>query len=74
MHLIAAKFGKIWSAEPAAVESFDGSGVLKVMGRDYGDSFVVTCKVCRDVAILVTEMADLRQMLNLMKRTVTGQG
>ena len=33
-----------------------------------------TCMGCREVAFLVKEVADLRQMVEFMKDTVTGQG
>ena len=33
-----------------------------------------TCKGCREVARLVGEVEELRQMMDSMKRTVTGLG
>ena len=33
-----------------------------------------TCKVCREVARLVGEVAELRQMMESMKKIVTGLG
>ena len=42
--------------------------------RGGGSSFTFTCKGCRNVEFLVRELAELREMLVGMKRTVTGQG
>ena len=33
-----------------------------------------TCKGCREVARLVGEVEDIRQVLETMKRMITGQG
>ena len=33
-----------------------------------------TCKGCREVARLVGEVEDIRQVLETMKRVITGQG
>ena len=39
-----------------------------------GGSFTFTCKGCKRVEFLVRELAELREMLVGMKRTVTGHG
>ena len=39
-----------------------------------GGTRVFACKGCREVARLVGEVEDLRQMMESMKRIVTGQG
>ena len=44
------------------------------MGRDERGAGVFMCKGCTAVATLVGEVEDLRQMVESMKRVVTGQG
>ena len=39
-----------------------------------GGSFTFTCKGCKRMEFLVKELAELREMLVGMKRTVTGHG
>ena len=39
-----------------------------------GGGFTFTCKGCKRVEFLVRELADIREMLVGMKRTVTGHG
>ena len=42
--------------------------------RQGGGSFTFTCKGCKRVEFLVRELAELREMLVGMTRTVTGHG
>ena len=44
------------------------------MTRGGGGSFTFTCKGCKRVEFLVRELAELKEMLVGMKRTVTGHG
>ena len=44
------------------------------LGRDNGGSFTFTCKWCKRVEFLVRDLAELREILVGMKRTVTGHG
>ena len=48
--------------------------VTQLGQRQGGGSFTFTCKGCKRVEFLVRELAELREMLVGMKRTVTGHG
>ena len=47
--------------------------VSKVVGSDGGGTCELTCNTCREVAILDGEVADIRQMMECLKRRATGQ-
>ena len=53
---------------------FDRSGCDTAWAKTREGSFTVTCKGCKRVEFLVRELAELREMLVGMKRTVTGHG
>ena len=53
---------------------FDSSGCDTAWAETRGGSFTFTCKGCKRVEFLVRELAELREMLVGMKRTVTGHG
>ena len=57
---------------------FDSSGCdtawAETQAVGGGGSFTFTCKGCKRVEFLVRELAELREMLVGMKRTVTGHG
>ena len=53
---------------------FNSSGCTNSWAKMQGGTFVFVCKGCREVARLVREVQDLRQMMESMKRIVIGQG
>ena len=53
---------------------FDTSGCTNSWAEIRGGTCVFACKGCREVAMLVGEVEELRQMMENMKRIVTGQG
>ena len=53
---------------------FVSSGCDTAWAETRGDSFTFTCKGCKRVEFLVREIAELKEMLVGMKRTVTGHG
>ena len=53
---------------------FDSSGCDTAWAETRGGSFTFTCKGCKRVEVLVRELAELREMLLGMKRTITGYG
>ena len=53
---------------------FDGSGCDTAWAETREDSFTFTCKGCKRVEFLFKELAELREMLVGMKKTVTGHG
>ena len=53
---------------------FDSSGCTNSWAEMRGGTCVFTCKGCREVTRLVGEVEDLRQMMESMKRIVTGLG
>ena len=53
---------------------FDNSGCTNSWAEMRGGTFVFTCKGCREVARLVGEVEDIRQVLETMKRMITRQG
>ena len=53
---------------------FDSSGCTKSWAEMSRGACAFTCKGCRQVARLVGELRDLRQMMDSMKRMITGQG
>ena len=60
-------FGNSWV-------DFDSSGCTNSWAEMRGGNSVFTCNVCREVTRLVGEVEDLRQMMESMKRIVTGLG
>ena len=59
-----------------AVAGFSSTAldVTQLGQRQGGGSFTFTCKGCKRGEFLVRELAELREMLVGMKRTVTGHG
>ena len=53
---------------------FNSSGCTNSWAEMQGGTCVFACKGCREVTRLVGEVEDLRQMMESMKRIVTGQG
>ena len=53
---------------------FVSSGCDTAWAETRGDSFTFTCKGCKRVEFLVRELAELKEMLVGMNRTVTGHG
>ena len=53
---------------------FDSSGCTNSWAEIRGGTCEFTCKGCREVTRLVGEVEDLRQMMESMKRIVTGLG
>ena len=51
---------------------YDSSGLTQ-LGQIQGGSFIFTCNGCRKVEFLVRELAELREMLLGMTRTVREQ-
>ena len=61
-------------ASCSSLIQFDISGCDTAWAETRGGSFTFTCKGCKRVEFLVRELAELREMLVGMKRTVTGHG
>ena len=58
-----------------AVAGFSSTALdVTQLGQRQGGSFTFTCKGCKRVEFLVRELAELKEMLVGMKRTVTGHG
>ena len=53
---------------------FDTSGCTKSWAEMIRGACVFSCKGCRQAARLVGELRDLRQMMDSLKRMITGQG
>ena len=53
---------------------FDSSGCTKSWTEMSRGACAFTCKGCRQAARLVGELSDLRQMMDSLKRMITGQG
>ena len=53
---------------------FDSSGCTKSWTEMSRGACAFTCKGCRQAASLVGELSDLRQMMDSLKRMITGQG
>ena len=53
---------------------FDTSGCTKSWAEMSRGACAFTCKGCRLAARLVGELRDLRQMMDNLKRMITGQG
>ena len=53
---------------------FDTSGCTKSWAEMSRGACAFTCKGCRQAARLVGELRDLRQMMDSLKRMITGQG
>ena len=53
---------------------FDTSGCTKSWAEMSRGACAFICKVCRQAARLVGELRDLRQMMDSLKRMITGQG
>ena len=53
---------------------FDSSGCTKSLTEMSRGACAFTCKGCRQAARLVGELSDLRQMMDSLKRMITGQG
>ena len=51
---------------------FVSSGCTNSWAEMRGGTCVFTCKGCREVARLVGEVEDIRQVLETMKRMITG--
>ena len=51
---------------------FGGAGCGKTWAETRGESFVFTCKGCREVKVLVKEVEGLKQMVEEMMEKVTG--
>ena len=61
----------MWSVH-RAVAGFSTTALdVTQLGQIQGGSFTFTCKGCRNVEFLVSELAELRKMLVGVKRTVT---
>ena len=58
----------------SSLVQFDSSGCTKSWAERSRCACAFTCKGCREVARLVGEVGDLRQMVDSMKRMITGQG
>ena len=61
-------------ASCSSLVQFDSSGCTKSWAEMSRRACAFTCKGCREVARLVGEVGDLRQMMDSMKRMITGQG
>ena len=53
---------------------FDTSGCTKSWAEMSRGACAFTCKGCRQATRLIGELRDLRQMMDRMKRMITGQG
>ena len=53
---------------------FDSSGCTKSWTEMSRGACAFTCRGCRQAARLVGELSDLRQMMDSLKRMITGQG
>ena len=52
---------------------FDSSGCTNFSAEMSRGACAFICKGCKEVARLVGEVGDLRQMMDIMKRMITGQ-
>ena len=56
------------------MEVGSSTGCVNTWAATRGEGFVFTCNVCREVVVLVKEVAGLRQMVEYTRETDGGQG
>ena len=60
---------QLWKLDPN-----ESSECKKTWAKTRGEGLALTCKGCREVAVLVKEVAGMRQMVEYLKETVVGLG